>query len=520
VIIGAPFLLFAIGLLLAYAGAGRRRQLGTLAMVAATSWSLAFLAGPAAAVWGLGPALTSLLLPRPPERIRASFEGLTRRALTLAGLTVLALFLASRLLLGENPLFLSLVPWLLGATGAAWVLSPMDEGERLQGQALAVGASGALLLAAIPTGAATAGVAGLVALSPLLGIRWQLRPRIRAMLTPLLLLLSAAVAAIAATGWSIPRQAVADVAFAFDGPVLAGIAVILVAAALAAPVRTEWASLLAVAGLACASPALRWSALGGVLSVATAIERRGERAAWLGFGVLASVPLLQAIGPPAWSPRVQAVALAAGLVLMLYAAGNVMLRVLMLPPVVVAVIAVGSLGANLTRFQWVAAAGVLLLIGQAVLVRLSGVAGTTVLIGDRAIGGLMLVALASRDSLGLGVLAVFLLLIAFAIVRLDEAIGDGRSIRRRLGLLARSNWPPAVTFAGATLTVIAALPASLALGLLAAALVALLQLAPLIEGQLLAPAPERPGLTVRWIGPLLSIACGVAPSLVLRMLRL
>jgi hypothetical protein len=521
-IIYAPFLLFAVGGLIAYGSAGRRRQVATVLMVIAAAWSLAFLAGPGAAAWGVGPALASLGLRRPPERLRASFEGLTRRAMTLAGLLVLALFLASRLTVGENPLLLSLVPWLLGAVGAAWVLSPMDEGERRQGQVLAVGAGGALLLAAIPSGFVTAAVAGAMALVPLLSLRARVPAELRAVLGPLLVLLAAALAIVASAGVSIPRQSLLDLSVTVDGPLLAGVAVILVAAALVAPAGMEWASLLAVGALVAVSPAIRWSAAAALLSVATVIDRTGERVAWLAFAALSSVPLLQAIAPPSWSARAQAVALATGLVVMLYAARTGILRVLMLPTVVViGVTTVGSLSAaNLTRFQWAAAAGVLLLLGHAVLVHVRGVAGTTILIGDRVILGLMLVGLSARDSLGLGALAVVLLLIAFAITRLDQPSSTGARLDRRLRLLARSNWPPSISFAGASLTVIAALPASLALGLLAAGLVAVLQLAPLIEGQPRAPAPERPGSSLGWISPALSIACGVAPSLVLRMLRL
>jgi len=67
---------------------------------------------------------------------------------------------------------------------------------------------------------------------------------------------------------------------------------------------------------------------------------------------------------------------------------------------------------------------------------------------------------------------------------------------------------------------IAALQASLALGLLAALVLAGLQLAPLLDGHALAPSPERPRSALGWVGPALSIACGVAPALLLRMLRL
>ena len=61
---------------------------------------------------------------------------------------------------------------------------------------------------------------------------------------------------------------------------------------------------------------------------------------------------------------------------------------------------------------------------------------------------------------------------------------------------------------------------ALLLGLLAAIMLAALQLAPLLDRQALAAGPERPRSSLRWIGPVVSIACGIAPALVLRMLRL
>ena len=67
---------------------------------------------------------------------------------------------------------------------------------------------------------------------------------------------------------------------------------------------------------------------------------------------------------------------------------------------------------------------------------------------------------------------------------------------------------------------IGALQASLVLGLLAAIMFAVLQLAPLLDRHALAAGPERPRSSLRWIGPVVSIACGIAPALVLRMLRL
>jgi len=43
VIVYLPAALFAVGLLVAYGSAGRRRQAATIAMVASTAWSLVLL---------------------------------------------------------------------------------------------------------------------------------------------------------------------------------------------------------------------------------------------------------------------------------------------------------------------------------------------------------------------------------------------------------------------------------------------------------------------------------------------
>jgi hypothetical protein len=55
---------------------------------------------------------------------------------------------------------------------------------------------------------------------------------------------------------------------------------------------------------------------------------------------------------------------------------------------------------------------------------------------------------------------------------------------------------------------------------LAALVLAALQLAPLLDRHTLAPSLERPRSALGWVGPTLSIACGLAPALLLRMLRL
>src|SRR2546429_600805 len=179
---------------------------------------------------------------------------------------LVALFLASRLPIGENPVLLSAVPWLLSAVGVAWLVSPADQPERLQGQVLMIAGAAGVILCAVNAGPLTAG--GAPASGPL--------------------------------------------------PVLG---------------------------------------------------RHGERPAWIAAGLLGLMPVLAALGTSSWSPRVQAVGLALGLVLMLFAAGTGFLRALALPATTFLVmLAVGSLSTGqLVRFQWIAAVGAILLSCRALI---------------------------------------------------------------------------------------------------------------------------------------------------------
>lgn len=521
-IVYLPFLFFALGAVLAYGSAGRRRQLGTILLILASAWSLALLLEPRAAAWAVGPLLATWWLPRPAERMRSSFETLTRRVVTIAAFAVLALVLASRFPFGENPLLLNAVPWLLGAVGAAWVLSPIDAGERLQGQVLMVAATGALLLAAIPAGVATAIAAGGTAVVPVLGERTRIPSTMRPLLSSLMLFAAAAAALVAAIGPLLGRQNLSDIAINAGGQALLGAAIVLVAGALLAPVGMEWASLLGVLALLAGAPSLRWSAVAALVAVATVLERMSERPAWIALAAFAAVPLMQALAPPAWSARFQTVALGVGLIVLLYAAREATVRVFLLPASAFLILmSVEALSpGNLTRFQWIASAGALLLIGVAVMVRLRQAGGPPLILGDRLLSGLLLLAISARDALGLGALALALIVIDLVIVRLDDMPPLGSGLRGRVLRLARSNWPASATFAGASLAVVASLQASLALGLLAAVLWAGLQLAPMVDHHLLASGPERPRSRVRWLGPALGLAVGIAPAVVLRMLRL
>src|SRR6266702_3854882 len=456
-----PAALFFVGLLLAFGSAWRRRQAATIATVLAAAWSLALLVDPGSVAWAIGPIGASLLLARPGERVNSSFEGLTRRVATIAVALLLALLLAARLPVGENPLLLSAVPWFLGALGAAWFASPIDHLERLQGQVLMVAAAAAVILAAVPAGPVTASLAR---------------------------------------------------------------AVLLVAGAALTPIGSEWTALLGVLVVSASAPSLRWAALGALIAVATVLTKEGEQLAWIAFGVLGLTPVLQGVATSTSTStvRVQAVALALGLVLIVLAARAGVIRVLVLPTagfvVMLALAAVTS--PNLVRLQWITALGAVLLVARMVLAWLIDRSGRPAIVRDQLLFALLLLGISARDSLGLGALAAALLLIDLAIVRIEVMPERWSGTAARLVLLARSNWPPAVTFAGASMAVIAALQASLALGVLAALVLAGLQLAPLFDGHALAPSPERPRSPLGWVVPAVSIACGVAPALLLRLLRL
>ena len=516
-----PAALFAVSLLATYGTVGRSRQAATIAAVLAAGWSLALLVDPSLMAWAIGPIVATLLLPRRGARARSSFEGLTRRVITIAGALLVAIFLASRLPVGENPVLLSAVPWVLGALGAAWFISPIDQPERLQGQALMVAATAGILLAAVPAGPLTAALAGAMALTPIAGEHWRLPGRFRPALSALLLLLAAAAALVAALAAVNAGLVLSDIGLNVSNLMLVGAAILLVAGAAATPIGIEWAAALGVLTLAAAAPGLRWAALAGLIAVATSFDQRGERPAWLAVGALAMTSVLPPLAAPSWSARVQVVALAAGLVLMLLAARAATLRVLALPTTaLVVILALGPVNAaDLVRFQWIAAVGAILIVARAALTWFLPDRSGREVLRDSLIAGLLLLAISARDALGLGVLAAVLLLIDAAIVRIDD-IPSPSSRWTRLVVLARSNWPASITFAAATITVIAALQAGLALGLLAATLIAALQLAPLIDRRAVALTAERPQSALQWVGPALSIGCGIAPALVLRMIQL
>lgn len=515
-IVYLPLALFVLGGVVAYGGSGRRRQAATLTMILATAWALAFLAQPKTAIWGAGPVLASIVVGRPRERLASTFEVLTRRTFTVAGLAVVALFLAAQLPVGENPLGLNVVPWLLAAIGAAWVFSPIDAAERRQGQVLLLAGLGAVILAAQPAGVVTAGAAGAMAIMPVAG---QRRP---ARLSSLILALALLAAVVSSAGIVTPRQNIGDLTLGFSGPVLFGCALVLAAPALAGPRGLEWTGLLGALGLVALQPALRWTAIAALTAIATWNNDQGERAAWLSLASFAAIPVLRGLAPPGLSLRFETVALGLGIVLALYAARLPLLRTAVLPALsFIALSAAMNLGGgNLTRLQWIAASGAMLFVLQAILVRLGHSKPPVASVGEPLLKALLLLAITARDPLGLGALATALLLIDLALVRSSAEEAPARSRSRALRLLGSSNWPPSVTFAGVTLTLIAALQASLALGLFAALLLAARQLSPLLDGIQAEAGGQRPRSVLSWVSPLISIASGVAPVVVLRMLRL
>jgi len=521
-IVYLPLALFIVSLLVAYGSAGRRRQVATIGTLLAAAWSLALLVDPGSAAWVIGPIVATALLPRPGKRVNSSFEGLTRRITTIAAALLVAILIASRLPVGENPLLLSAVPWFLGALGAAWFTSPIDQPERLQGQVLMVAAAAAVILAAVPAGPVTAGVAGAMAPMPLAGERWRVPGPLRLAVTIGLLGLAAVAAVVAGVGTSIARIVLFDLSLNVSGAILLVVAVLLVAGAAVAPIGFEWAALLGALAVSASAPSLRWAAVGALIAVATVLVKEGEHPAWIALGILGLTPVLQALVTAAWGARVQAVALALGLVLVVLASRAGMIRVIVLPATgFLVILALGAVTPpNLVRVQWIAALGALLLVGRMLMAWLIDRGDHSAIVRDQLLFALLLLAISARDSLGLGVLAAALLLIDLAIVRIEAMAERWSGTTARLVLLARSNWPPAVTFAGAAVAVIAALQASLILGLMAALLLAGLQLAPLLDRHALASSPERPRSPLRWVGPAVSIACGVAPALLLRMLRL
>lgn len=520
-IVFLPLLLLAAGAIVAYLRGGLTRVVFSLAMLAATGASLLLVADwQAAAGLVAGPAIATLLISRPSTRNRLTFEEISRRAMTLAGSGLVAVFAASKFPIGENPTVLTAVPWLLGAVGAAWLISPIDARERAQAQVFLITAGSALLLMAAPSGLLTAGACGLMALLPFLAARWPLPDRVDGGLRGVLLLAAGAVAALALLLGSLSRTSIQDLAISLDGIALLGVAILLVAGALLGLPGRAWVIVPALLAVLAIAPSLRWAALAALIATTFGAERARERFAWLSLFVLALASLFALLVAQPWTPRAQIAALAGSLLLIAVAAGSSKVGTLALTALALLILQDTSAASPflMTRFGWVAGAGALLLTGRALLDRHSGSADGR--LDDSLICGLLLLAVAAHDSLGLGILASVLLLVDLIVTRSIPlgAAGAAPFHAMPVLLLARSGWPPGVRFAGVTLAVIAALQTSLTSGLLAALLLLGLKFSPLLRRA--APASEQLSAARFWlIAPALSLACGLAPALLLRMLR-
>jgi len=389
---------------------------------------------------------------------------------------------------------------------------PLDDEDRASGGVLTLaGFTGVLVLATAP-GVLTAVVAGLAALVPAVVSRWRglgaAPPPVRAGL-----LLAAGIIAVAGISTTaLFGVSVSDVRLSLAGVALPGLGIVLLAAALQGE---GWAWLGPVAGLAVAatSPVLRWAALAAVAAALPSTDRRGQRLLWAGIVALLLSPVIQVLAAAPFALRLSPVALAAGLALVALAASTGPIRALVLPAASVQVLqAVQQLGqAGITRFQLAAAAGAILLLAYPLMVE-TGSRPVRVRV-SRAVmtAGLLLIAVAPHDPLDLGSVAAFLLLIDLAVVAPARLDGP-------LGRLAESGWPPAVAFSGRVLAVAAAIQASVALGALAVALTAGLYL----SGILSSPRRKAAGapLTVSgWTVAVVSLGCGLAPAIFLRMLH-
>ncbi|MDQ6709788.1 MAG: hypothetical protein M3Z11_04450 [Candidatus Dormibacteraeota bacterium] len=522
-IAGLPIAVFLAGTVVAYLRDGRPRVAATMALLVATGASLALVtdAGVGAS-WLIGPVLATLLVSRGHPEGRLSFEALTRRAITLATAGLVAVFVATKFPLGENPALLSVVPWLLGALGAAWLVSPVDARERTQGQVLLLSAGAALLIAASPVGGFTAAASGAMALVPAIAARFDLPPRSHWIAVGIALLAAAVIALLALVAGTLPHPAFRDLTFSLDGAALPAAALLLVIGALAAPQARGWLVLPALVAVLAAAPSLRWAALAAVVAGQVDADTRALRAAWLALLALASSTLFALLTTQPWSPRAQIVGLAAALVLMavgFYGRGSVL--VLATAALLIVEDTVKANAGLMGHFQWVTAAGAALLVARALLARRDGAAAGS-RVDEQVTLGLLLVAVGAHDPLGLGSLAVLLLLVDLALVRQGPAAFgalDPSHPMRWVVDLSTSGWPSTVRFAGVTLAVIAALQTSLGWGLLSAALLIAIKLGPVIE-PVDSAEPARARLSIRaLVAPAVALACGIAPALLLRMLR-
>ena len=161
---------------------------------------------------------------------------------------------------------LSSVPWLLASVGAAWIVSPIDERERVQARVLLVAGGSALLLMAAPVGFVTAAACGAMALLPAIAFRLIPPGGSEPLLRILLLLGAAASVALALLIGSPPHPSLLDLRLGFDGPAFGAVALLLLAgAAIKAPGRS-WVIVPGLLAVLALSPALRWAALAALVA--------------------------------------------------------------------------------------------------------------------------------------------------------------------------------------------------------------------------------------------------------------
>jgi hypothetical protein len=239
---------------------------------------------------------------------------------------------------------------------------------------------------------------------------------------------------------------------------------------------------------------------------------------WLGLVALALAAVLPAVATPPPSGAAQAACLAAGLLLLVAAARDLRVRALIIP-----VAAIYGLDAvqhlpnpGVARFQLISLASVACLVPLTLAGRPRIDKNDLHSTRDALTLGLLLLAIAAASPLG--VLAASVLLVEIAIVSPLTVRATPADVSP-VEVLAQSGWPPAIAFAGRVLAMIATLQQSVALGMMAGAMVVGLQLSPLKKRQPARPQLEQPPLSQRVV-PLVSLVLGFAPELLHRMLRL
>jgi hypothetical protein len=512
-----PAAAFMLGLVLAVLREGALRLAGTTLMLAAGGWALASIDGGAAAAWAAGPIVASLVLTS--KRLpRLAFEALMLRSAVTMALLTAGGFFALRLALGDIPWPVFAMSWVTAALGLSWLSQPRDRVEARRGAVLAIAGGGALLLEVFPSGLITAGLCGVLALAPVLA-EWTnaaVERRMRPVRLSLTLGGIAAVCAVAALVSIGSRAGVADLSLMPDGLALTGVALLLASAAFAADLTLAAAASLAALSLLLVAPAAHWAAMAAALTTLT-WEPKTARPLWAGLTLLALSPVLSLLIFGPLGARWEAAALAVGWLALLAARaeGWVVALVLASSTFFLAEGVRRLSPASLNRFQLVAAAGVVLLILVAISTAQEGWrAGRW-----RSIGTVSLIIVAVATALPLGTLAAVLLTLDLAVVQASSptgapALGEAAGI----GMLARSGWPPSAAFAGRVLTLLSAASAATLLAVVAALLVAALQLVPLLDRR--PPArPSRRATFSDWVATVISLGVGCAPVVVQRMLH-